>query len=345
VTWAKLDDQFHDHPKVESCSFAARGLWATALSWCVDRLTDGFVPNAWLRTHEAPQELADELVSAGLWEPTGKGYQFHDWADYQPMKADVMVKRAADRDRHKRSYRHKRTAPPDPGDSSENSPRGENTELQYESARRSRGEIADLRADSENSPRRFPGTGTGDLLNSSHPAEDLRSNPSCSPASSHPVAGEQACDETSAGEPLDPAPENRSLCLVVDRTAPVESADERSGRRGRQRLLDASAFALDFSHAGQWRPHLIEIGNVSDAEWPAIAAIIQRELNSGRKSRLTPKSIADRLHVYRQGRSPGDPIERASHEAKPPASARGRKWNPGGVSSREEHLADEAVAF
>lgn len=80
MTWFKVDDRFHSHPKAAASTLAALGLWAVAGSWSSDHLTDGFMPD-----HVVPllsrgaSELADELVAAGLWRRVRGGYQFHQW--------------------------------------------------------------------------------------------------------------------------------------------------------------------------------------------------------------------------------------------------------------------------
>lgn len=81
MPWFPVDDSFHSHPKVLATSLAARGLWATAGSWCSDtaHLTDGVIPGHVLAALGGTPELAAELVAAGLWRRTRKGYAFHDW--------------------------------------------------------------------------------------------------------------------------------------------------------------------------------------------------------------------------------------------------------------------------
>ena len=34
MPWARLDDKFHDHPKIVEVSLAAAGLYAIGLSYC-----------------------------------------------------------------------------------------------------------------------------------------------------------------------------------------------------------------------------------------------------------------------------------------------------------------------
>lgn len=84
MTWFKVDDRFYSHPKTLATSLAARGLWVSAGAWSSDQLTAGAVPDHALAMLGGSPELADELVSAGLWKRVRGGYQFHDWDRYQP---------------------------------------------------------------------------------------------------------------------------------------------------------------------------------------------------------------------------------------------------------------------
>jgi hypothetical protein len=55
----------------------ARGLWATALSWCASQgRYDGRVPRHILRGLGATTRDADSLVAAGLWETEGDDFLF-----------------------------------------------------------------------------------------------------------------------------------------------------------------------------------------------------------------------------------------------------------------------------
>ena len=102
MTWLRIDDGFEEHSKVEPLSNEAHRLWMRAACWCkkAENIhTNGFVPEAMLetiarRTASKKQllKLAEELVNSriggtkehGLWEPRPNGWQFHDWATYQP---------------------------------------------------------------------------------------------------------------------------------------------------------------------------------------------------------------------------------------------------------------------
>jgi hypothetical protein len=111
VTWFKVDDSFHSHPKVLATSPAALGLWVVAGAWCGANLTDGFVPDYALpRLIPDSAELAAELVRTGLWKKVKSGHRFHDWNDYNPNSSDVKKDRDAARERM-RKLRANRKAP------------------------------------------------------------------------------------------------------------------------------------------------------------------------------------------------------------------------------------------
>jgi len=123
MSWFVIDDKWHSHPKVVGISLAAAGLWAKAGSWCGDHLTDGAVPRSLPRSWGADAELAQELVTAGLWIETEAGWQFHDWLDRNPSRESILAKRKADADR-KAKGRASQAKPKRLRKESERSPRG-----------------------------------------------------------------------------------------------------------------------------------------------------------------------------------------------------------------------------
>ena len=82
MPWFPVDDSFYSHPKALAASLAARGLWVTAGSWSSAHLTDGVVPVHVLGLLGGTPELAAELVAAGLWKRTRRGYVFNDWLEW-----------------------------------------------------------------------------------------------------------------------------------------------------------------------------------------------------------------------------------------------------------------------
>lgn len=101
MTWFKIDDTLALHPKVIEAGNAAIGLWVRAGSYSAQQLTDGYVSRRAL-TMLGTRSQAAALVAAGLWDAVPGGWQFHDWTDYQPTRADVERDRAATKERQAR---------------------------------------------------------------------------------------------------------------------------------------------------------------------------------------------------------------------------------------------------
>lgn len=93
MPWARLDDTFPFHPKVQDTlddpqGLAAIGLWTLALA----RSYQAAVNRPLVLAREArrltggldPDPLAAILVANGLWEPDPQGWVIHDWADFRP---------------------------------------------------------------------------------------------------------------------------------------------------------------------------------------------------------------------------------------------------------------------
>lgn len=105
--WFKVDDSLAFNPKVIEAGNSAIGLWVRAGAWSGQHLTNGFVPSAVVR-RLGGRHLVPRLIAAGLWHEVDGGYQFHDWARYQPTKADALEGRAKARERKARSRAHLR---------------------------------------------------------------------------------------------------------------------------------------------------------------------------------------------------------------------------------------------
>jgi hypothetical protein len=105
MSWARLDDGFHDHPKVDGLSLAAVGLYTLCLTWAhrhrKTAILHGHISEARVRKVAGKQgdALASELVVSGLWEiePNIGGYVIHDFADYLPKERDPQERREAGR--------------------------------------------------------------------------------------------------------------------------------------------------------------------------------------------------------------------------------------------------------
>lgn len=103
MTWAKLDDSFHSHPKVRAAwnqSTTSIGLHMLAIAFAAAYETDGKVPT-WFVEGVLPkardrQSAIDALLETGMWSENGAGYAIHDFLDYNPSKAKLEDKRSKD---------------------------------------------------------------------------------------------------------------------------------------------------------------------------------------------------------------------------------------------------------
>lgn len=110
MTWAKLDDNFHDDPRLLGLDRSTRLLWPEGLSWCCRHLTDGAIPRAALTRltdHEDPTTAVKHLVGAGLWEETDSGWQIVGFLQSQTSKEQAEEGREAAKFRAERSRLHK----------------------------------------------------------------------------------------------------------------------------------------------------------------------------------------------------------------------------------------------
>ncbi len=112
MPWVKLDDRFPSHRKIDLLSDRAFRLYVSALCWCSENLTEGFIPDenvtriARVRSTKA---TAKELEGRGLWERVDGGWQIHDYLDYNPTRAAVQAERGRNAARQQ-EYRDKKKA-------------------------------------------------------------------------------------------------------------------------------------------------------------------------------------------------------------------------------------------
>lgn len=103
MTWFKVDDSLHSHPKARRAGLAAMGLWALSGSHASQYLTDGFVPDWFVASWPRGRQLAARLVDADLWRAAERdglpGWQFHEWDERNPSREKVQHDRAETRQR------------------------------------------------------------------------------------------------------------------------------------------------------------------------------------------------------------------------------------------------------
>jgi hypothetical protein len=119
----RVDDALHSHPKAQRAGDDALGLWARAGSFCMAYLTDGFVPEWWVKQQPKGIAKAKKLVAAGLWhegvERDGeKGWQFHEFTG--PGRQDSRAEVEAEREKWRKKKAGQRASSPgeSPGDTS-----------------------------------------------------------------------------------------------------------------------------------------------------------------------------------------------------------------------------------
>ena len=106
MSWVRLDDDFHNHPKVAllgDLQLPAIGLHVLALCWSNSYLQNGVIPAgqvpklcgdlSMLLPQGTPGPLVCALVDAGLWEVVEGGWQIHDYLDYQPSRYEILKQR------------------------------------------------------------------------------------------------------------------------------------------------------------------------------------------------------------------------------------------------------------
>ena len=107
MPWFKVDDGLAFSLKAVGAGNSAMGLWVRAGSWSSQQLSDGFVPGPMVLALGGGTADADALVTAGLWETAPDGFLFHDWAEYQPTREQVLAERAAAAERKRKSREHR----------------------------------------------------------------------------------------------------------------------------------------------------------------------------------------------------------------------------------------------
>lgn len=111
MSWFKVDDHFYSHQKVlalpRTVRAAAIGTWTLTGTWSAAHQTDGKIPTHMLDELGASTEGAEALVEARLWRRTKAGFQFVNWAQFQPTRAQADAKHASERERV-REYRRKK---------------------------------------------------------------------------------------------------------------------------------------------------------------------------------------------------------------------------------------------
>jgi len=92
--WIRFDTTMPTHDKIMRLTTAgqyrAAFAYTCALAWSGGNATDGHIPTYALTAIHARKVDADSLVSAGLFDPDGDGWQIRNWAKRQPPSDQLM---------------------------------------------------------------------------------------------------------------------------------------------------------------------------------------------------------------------------------------------------------------
>jgi hypothetical protein len=135
LTWFKVDDTAHSHPKLLRAGNAAIGLWLRAGSYAAQHLTEGTVPGVVVQLYGTTPQAA-KLVKAGLWhdaghtcsrcpQPATGDYVMHDYLIYNPTRAQEESKRRAAAERQARGRERQRAERENAAESSAKTNRSE----------------------------------------------------------------------------------------------------------------------------------------------------------------------------------------------------------------------------
>jgi hypothetical protein len=102
LSWLKIDDGFHSHPKVLEAGNEAVGLWVRCGAYCAQHLTDGFVPRQIVLIYGSVT-LAEVLVEVRLWVSVDGGWQMNDFLTYNRSRSQVLSDRKEGLERQRRS--------------------------------------------------------------------------------------------------------------------------------------------------------------------------------------------------------------------------------------------------
>lgn len=102
MAWVRLSDNFYRHPKFLRAGPRGGYLAICGIAYANEYLTDGFIPAIAPAALGATPRDIDAVVGSGLWTPADGGWSIHDFAEYQPTRAQVEAERSAARERMRR---------------------------------------------------------------------------------------------------------------------------------------------------------------------------------------------------------------------------------------------------
>ena len=104
MPYAQIHTQALRHPKLLRLSDAAFRLWVAGLLYCQEHLTDGLIPRFCPCCMRHTRRLVDELTAARLWHESPKGFEVHDYLEWNDSRQVVEGRR--------RRWREKKSGTP-----------------------------------------------------------------------------------------------------------------------------------------------------------------------------------------------------------------------------------------
>lgn len=112
MSWFKIDDGFHCHPKVLAAGTPAVGLYVRCGSWAAQQVTDGIVPKHVAKMYGTPR-MIKALIDAGLWHQKGhdcrscpeldaNSYVIHQYLERNPSRVETELARKSKSERQQR---------------------------------------------------------------------------------------------------------------------------------------------------------------------------------------------------------------------------------------------------
>ncbi len=96
LPWVRLDTAMPDHPKIleliEShgdAGMAAAFVWVCSMAYAGKHNTSGFISRGALARCNGKPKHAALLVQARLWDEAERGWQIHDFEDFNMVALDV----------------------------------------------------------------------------------------------------------------------------------------------------------------------------------------------------------------------------------------------------------------
>lgn len=87
MSWGRIDDDLHSHPKIVGLAnrHDPLNVWVRLNSWCRKHSPTGVVPQR-VADLNATRKCIARLVASGLWEVVENGFRFHDFEHYGPKE-------------------------------------------------------------------------------------------------------------------------------------------------------------------------------------------------------------------------------------------------------------------